>query len=221
MTTQDAVQGSSVQVGSTPATSTGTSGGSAGNNNNTNGTAGTIPVGTAVIGPKGFRLALQQMLQGWQAAVPGDSTFTSSGGALTQAAVVQQLQAYLGSYTALDAQATAFKQARQQVEGELAGARQYFAMLKLAVQNAFGPNSPQLVQFGLRPKKAARPLTSAQNAVRAAKVQATRKLRGTKGSVQKAGIKSGPMKFVEPVSEPQAAPATATANTAPPGNTGV
>jgi hypothetical protein len=91
-----------------------------------------------------------------------------------------------------------------------------------------GQNSPQLAKFGLKPRKARAKATSSQLAVRAAKAKATRALRGTKGSVQKAATKSGPMQFVEPVpsgaqapaatpAEQQAAPAaTAVASTAPP-----
>ena len=40
---------------------------------------------------------------------------------------------------------------------------------------------------------------------------ATRKLRGTKGSVQKAATKSGPMQFVEPVPVGQQSASTAVA----------
>jgi hypothetical protein len=193
MTTQDGVQGSSVQVGSTPATiSTGTSGGSAGNNT-TGITAGMDPTSAPVVGPMGFRQVLQQMLQGWQAVIPSDSTVASSSGALTQAAVVKQLQEYSVPYTDMDAQATAYKQSRVPVKAQLAEARQYIAMLTLALQNAFGPKSPQLEQFGLKPKKAPRQLTSKQRAVAAAKSLATRELRGTKGPKQLATIKSGPM----------------------------
>jgi hypothetical protein len=193
MATQDAVQGSSVQVGSTQATSsTGTSGGSAGNNT-TGSVAGTTPTSTPVIARMGFRLELQQMLQGWQAVMPSDSALPSSAGALTHAAVMEQLQEYSGAYTAMDTQATAYKQSRVLVEAQSTGARQYFAVLKLALQSYFGVGSPQLEQFGLKPKKAPRQLTSAQKAVRAAKVLATRKLRGTKGPKQLAPIKSGPM----------------------------
>ncbi len=196
MATQDAVQGSSVQVGSTPTSpttiSTGTSGGSAGNNT-TGITAGTNPTSAPVVGPMGFRQVLQQMLQGWQAVIPSDSTVASSTGALEQAAVVKQLQGYSQAYTAMDAQATAYKQSRVPVKAQLAEARQYIAMLTLALQNAFGPTSPQLEQFGLKPRKAPRPLTSKQKAVAAARSKATRVLRGTKGPVAKATIKSGPM----------------------------
>jgi hypothetical protein len=184
--------GSSEQVATQVATSTGTSGGSAGNNTTTGG-AGAVPSATAVVAPKGFRLALQQMLQGWQELIPSDSTLLSSAGSLTEAGVLAKLQGYLGAYTDLDGYATGTRQARAQVESQMAEVRQYYAALKAAVISYFGVKSPQLVKFGLKPRKTPAPLSSKQLAVRAAKLSATRALRGTKGSVQKAAIKSGPM----------------------------
>jgi len=173
--------------------------------------AGTSPTPAPLVAPKGLRLELQQMLQGWQAVIPADSTMQSSAGSLTQAAVVAKLQGWLGAYTALDVQATAYKQARVPVKSLQPEARQYLAVLKAALANAFGPQSPQLEQFGLKPRKAPKPLTSAQQAVKVAKAKATRDLRGTKGPVQKAGITAGPMKFVEPV-DAAAAVSTTSAN---------
>jgi hypothetical protein len=204
METQNVVPNSSDQVGSSSATS-----------NTTVTAAGATPAPAPVLAPKGLRLELQQMLQGWQSVIPSDSTMLSSAGSLTQAAVVGKLQEWLGAYTALDAQATAYKQARVPVQSMQAEARQYLAALKLALANALGPQSPQLEQFGLKPKKAPRPLTSQQQAVKAAKALVTRKLRGTKGPVQKASIVAGPMKFVDPV-DAATAQATSEASSATP-----
>ncbi len=52
-----------------------------------------------------------QMLQGWQAAIPSGSTMTSGGGTIEQSAVVGQLQAYLGVFTTLDAQTASRRRA--------------------------------------------------------------------------------------------------------------
>src|SRR5277367_5006980 len=95
MSNNQVVPNSSEQVATQVATSTGTSGGSAGNNTT-----------TAVVAPKGFRSALQLMLQGWQELIPGDSTLLSSAGSLTEAVVLAKLQGYLGAYTALDTNVT-------------------------------------------------------------------------------------------------------------------
>jgi hypothetical protein len=193
-----AQQNSSEQVATQVATSTGTGGGSAGNNTTT-ATVGATQTSTPVVAPKGFRSELQLMLQGWQELIPSDSTMTSAGSSLNEAAVLAQLQGYLEAYSALDAGATASKQARSQVESQLKEAQKYLASLKAAVTTYFGAGSPQLVKFGLKPKKARPPLTTEQLAVRTAKARATRLLRGTIGPVKKAAIKSGSMKYVDPV----------------------
>jgi hypothetical protein len=208
METTNVIPNSSDQVGSNSATS-----------NTTVTAAGATPTPAPVVAPKGLRLDLQQMLQGWQTVIPSDSTMSSSAGSLTQAAVVGTLQGWLGAYTALDTQATAYKQARVPVQSMQAEARQYLAALKLALASALGPQSPQLAQFGLKPKKSPRPLTSKQLAVRAAKAAATRNLRGTTGPLQKASIKAGPMTFVEPVDASSAVAAT-TASSASTATTG-
>jgi len=188
----------SEQVATQVATSTGTGGGFAGNDTTGSG-SGKVSSPTPVVAPKGFRSDLQRMLQGWQEVIPSDSTVTSSAGSLTEAAVLAQLQGYLAAYADLDTHVTATRQARAQVESQLQAARKYYSVLKAAVTNLFGAESPQLVQFGLEAKKARAKLTSEQLAVRAAKARATRALRGTQGPVKKQDTVSGPMEFTQPV----------------------
>jgi len=201
----------SEQVATQVAANTGTSGGSAGNTTTGGAGAGVsapIASSTPVVAPRGYRQALQLMLQGWQDVVPGDSTMLSSAGSLNQAGVLAKLQGYLGVYTDLDAATTDVKRARAQAESQLPEVRAYHAALKAAVVSYLGEKSPQLVKFGLKPRKTPAPLTSTQLAVRAAKVKATRELRGTIGSKKKAAIKSGPMQVtVGPVAS---APASST-----------
>ncbi len=224
MATQQEVNGSA-QVVTQVATNTGTGGGSAGNSTTGSG-LGLVSTPTAVVAPKGFRSDLQQMLQGWQDVIPGDSTVTSSAGSLTEAAILAELQGYLGAYTDLDTHVTAIRQARARVASQLPAAQKYFAVLKAAVANLFGADSPQLAQFGLAPKKPRKPLSSSELAVRAAKAKATRALRGTTGPVKKLNTKAGPMEFVDPVPSAQpgfvpasAAPSSGQVSTAsPPGN---
>jgi hypothetical protein len=208
--TNQVVQNSSTPAPTNPA---------AGNNNSTTVTmSGATPTATPVVARKGFRQALQEMLQGWQTAIPSGSTMTSGGGTLEQSAVLGQLQAYLGVFTTLDAQTTSLKETRAQLEATQVEARQYYDGLKLAVTSYFGANSPQLAQFGFTPRKARKALTSTQLAVKAAKAQATRVMRGTTSKKAKALVKSGPMQFtVGPVqAAPGSAPEGATAaSTAP------
>ena len=157
-------------------------------------TSGAIPTPTPVVAPKGFRQELQQMLQGWQTVIPGGSTIQSSkGGSLSQAAVLAQLEGYLGVYTTLDAQVIALAQVRTQERSQTPEAHQYIDVLRTAVVFLLGAGSPQLVQFGIQPRKPPKALTSTALAVRAAKAKATRALRGTTSKKQKALVKSGPM----------------------------
>jgi hypothetical protein len=171
------------------------------------------------------------MLQGWQTVIPSGSTLQSSGGSLNQADVLGKLQGYLGVYIDLDAHATALKQGRAQEQSQLAEARQYIDLLRTAVANFCGTGSPELVQFGLQPRKARKAMSSTTLAIRAAKAKVTRQLRGTMGRKAKAPIKSGPMTVqvigsgqqVAPGSAPQGttvastAPAEPAVNASPPG----
>jgi hypothetical protein len=166
-------------------------------------------------------MELQQMLQGWQELIPADLMLPSSAGSLTEVSVLAKLQGYLGAYTDLDTHVTGAREARARVESQLLEVRAYQAALKAAMVSYFGAGSPKLVKFGLKAAKPRTPLTSTQRAVRAAKVMATRKLRGTMGSVQKMAIKSGPIEFkvgpAVPVGQETAPAATgAVASTAPP-----
>ncbi len=220
MSDNQVVSNSSEQVATQVATSTGTSGGSAGNNTTVS-VAGPIASPTPVVAPKGFRSALQLMLQGWQELIPSDSTYPSSIGSLTEASVLAKLQGYLGAYTDLDSHVTGTRQARAQVASQLLEVRAYYAALKAAVTSYFGAGSPQLVKFGLKPKQARAPLSGKQLAIKAAKAEATRSLRGTTGPVKKAALKAGPMQVtVGPVSSAEQATAPAAtgtvASTAPP-----
>ena len=56
------------------------------------------------------------------------------------------------------------------------------------VKAMFGQSPDMLADFGLMPKKARKPLTAEQLAAAKAKAAATRKARGTAGSVQKSLI---------------------------------
>ncbi len=190
-----------VPAGSVPSAgsiSTGTGAGSASN-------AATVnPVG--VVGKKGLRLRIQEMLSGFQTSIPPGVTVPRvpiSGPPLDQAAVVAQLQGYLGSYTALDVALLALKAARPPVTALEKPAAAFLAELKLSLTTLFGPTSPQLALFGVKPKGVPRKLTGPQIAAKSARAANTRAIRGTKGKVQKAPLASGPMQVaVTPAAPP-------------------
>ena len=81
----------------------------------------------------------------------------------------------------------------------------------------FGTQADVLADFGLAPEKARTPLTVEQKAAAAAKREATRVARGTKGAKAKKGIKGAvtgvvmtPVVAAEPVAPPTGtAPKTA------------
>jgi hypothetical protein len=213
-------------IGSVPSiTSTGA--GSAGNTATTAGGGSTPPAGVAgapVVAPKGFRLQLQQMLQGWQSVIPAGSSLPQVGGALAQATVVSELQTYLGAYNALDASELAAKGTRAAVVQQTPGARALYTQLKEALVGFYGSGSPALAQFGLKPRSKAKPLTAAQKAAMVGQMLQTRKARGIIGKRQRAAVKAGPV-TVTLTSTSAAAPTSvapteeAPAQGSPPGTT--
>ncbi len=89
------------------------------------------------------------------------------------------------------------------------------AVLKAAMISNFGAESPQLVKFGLRPKKSRTPSPPSQLAVYG-EGDGHPALRGNEGLQ---ATKSGPMVFVDPVLSAEQASTTAVtgvASTAPP-----
>ena len=193
---------------------TGTGAGSASNPTPSQPAASGTAAPAAVVVKKGLRLRLQEMLSGCQAALPAGSTVQTiplQGPPLTQAAIVAQLQQYLGNYTALDAATVALMSARSPVTAAEKPAAAFVAQLKLSLEALFGPTSPNLALFGLKPKGVKRQLTATQLAAKTARANNTRTIRGTKGKLQKASLASGPMAVT-------IAPAAAPAPAAPPGS---
>ena len=147
-----------------------------------------------VVAPKGFRAKLQQMLLGWQAVIPKGASLTVAGGPLTQATVVTELQSYLGAYSALDAAELGAKGARATVVQQATDAQAFYVQLKEALTGFFGSGSPELAQFGLKPRAKRQPLPVEKKAAMVAQMLGTRKLRGVMGKRQKAAApKAGPV----------------------------
>jgi hypothetical protein len=67
---------------------------------------------------------------------------------------------------------------------------QFLADLKAALAGAVGADNQLLTQWGFKPLKPHKPLTSEQKVLRAAKAKLTRQKRGTLGKAQKAAIKN-------------------------------
>jgi hypothetical protein len=140
--------------------------------------------------PKGFRLKMQQFLAGAQSVLPAGSSLPGINAApMTQASIVAELNTGLSAYGAVDAQVTALKTTRAQLQAQLPGLRTYCEQLRNALVAFFGSSNPQLEMFGLTPKsKATKTLVEKISAVTLG--QQTRVMRGTKGAKQKSKIKA-------------------------------
>ncbi len=175
----------------------------------------TATAGASVVGPKGLRLRLEQMLAGFQSALPAGAILPGvalRGSPLSQAAVLAQLQGLVGNYTSLDAATVAEKAARAPVTQSEPVATALLAQLKVSLETFFGATSPERAFFGLTPKRARTPLTGEQLAARAARAKNTRTIRATKGKLQKATLVSGPMQVtVAPAAQPVAPASTPSA----------
>ncbi len=171
------------------------------------------------LSPGKFELELQQMDAGVLKDIPGKTSLTIDGNAITGAQVDTKLKSYLSTIQAADAakqQYLAAVNARRAVTVE---ARDFYQQLKKAVTVLFGSRSPLLDDFGLKPAKSKASRTSGQNAVSLAKRQNTRAARGTMGKKQKAKVNPNvvtPSVVVSADGKVQAAPAPIATPTATP-----
>jgi hypothetical protein len=151
------------------------------NSNSSNGSAG---VGAKAASPKGLKLELTLM----QAGVDKDLTkagMNVMGQMVTQAQLDTELEADIARYAAVDAARATLKTALATLTAAVPNMRARYAVLKQAVVAQFGAGNPQLVDFGIKPKAARKPLTAEQKVLAKAKAAATRKARGTVGPVAK------------------------------------
>jgi hypothetical protein len=184
--------------------------------------------------PKGFRLKVQQYLAGVQSVLPAGSSLPGIGAApMSQSDIVTELTTGLSAYGAVDAQTTALKTTRAQLQASLPALRTFCEQLKNALVAFFGSNSPELANFGITPKST-KVQTLEQKIARVALGQQTRALRGTKGPKEKAAVKARGTVTVStaisatasapgtaaPTSGEPATPAPAVVSGSPPGNAG-
>jgi hypothetical protein len=180
------------------------------------------PVTVGVASKKGLRLRIQEMLTGFQTSIPTGATVPAipiGGPPVSQSAVVAQLKSYLDSYAAVDTATLALQSARPAVTALEKPAAAMLAELKSSLEALFGPTSPQLLLFGLKPKGVRRQLTAQQLTARVARSNNTRVIRGTVGKAKKALLASGPIAVTTaPAAQPVAPAGSAVAS--PPGSAG-
>ncbi|MBI3724738.1 hypothetical protein HY251_12400 [bacterium] len=122
-------------------------------------------------------------------------------------------QTYFGGVREKRAELRALLEGRRKVGEEL---RTFLSSLRAALVGLFGPGSPVLETFGFRLPRRHAPLTAEQRLAKAARLRATRALRHTLGSRQKAAIREEGTPIISavfpdaaPAAEPEGAPAAA------------
>lgn len=141
---------------------------------------------------KAAALALVQgLVAGTEKHFPkGSLTFGNQS--VTVASLVGQLQSLIDAMQARDAAQQGAKDAMSALRTSESNVGPVLRAYVKFLRATYGNASTVLADFGLQPEKARTPLTSTQQAAKTAKLQATRKLRGTLGPKQKAAIKASP-----------------------------
>jgi hypothetical protein len=149
---------------------------------------------------------LQALISGLQKQLPNGS-FTLVSTAYTTATLVQALQGLITVLTAVIAAHAGVKVALASWDAEDAKTGPVVQALIRTLQSMYANAPDTLALFGLKPRKAPAPLTTAQKAVKAAKAEATRQARGTKGPKAKAQITGNVTGVtITPIIAPAAAP---------------
>ena len=177
------------------------------------GLGGVTLLGAIASAPKGFRLSVQQMLQGVQTVLPAGSSLPAASGAVSQATMVSQMQAVLQAYQAVSDGEVQLQETRGTFSAQLSTFHQQYTVLKNLLIGYFGAGSPQLAKFGLKPRAKARTLTPEQQVARKVRSKATRELRGTLGSREKQAVVFNGTVSVSATPVPAAGAATGSATT--------
>jgi hypothetical protein len=161
----------------------------------------------------------KQLIAGANKNLANVGTLPIAGGLLTLAQAVAELQKLVDLRTSVE---TAQAQAKAAVATEVAqlpALRAFMSAFVTFVKAAFGNQPGVLADFGMQPKKVAAPPTVQQRAAAAAKREATRAARGTKGSKAKQAIKGDVTGVVvTPVTAAQPGASTDTSSTSAPAN---
>ena len=149
--------------------------------------------------------SLQALIAGTQKNTPND-TLTFGGASYPAATLIQLFQSLVNAFVAHDAAVASAKDellALRDVEAKVDPVvRDY----KRFLRSKYGKATQTLADYGLAPEKARTPLTGEQRVVAAEKAKETRKLRGTLGKKQKAGIKATTVPAESPPAPAPAAP---------------
>ena len=112
--------------------------------------------------------------------IVGKMTLSVVGQAMNQAQILASLGTADAAYTAVTAARSALSQALAAYEAVLPALKTFLENYEAALKAQFGPRSPILADFGIKPRKA--PVRNTETAAKAlAKRRRTRGVRGTKG----------------------------------------
>jgi hypothetical protein len=138
--------------------------------------------------PKGLEAEIALLIKGVSASIPDGSSLTVATQSWTKQALVAELQKGLDLYQKVKDQVQALKEDRQARLNGLPAIRKLAKDLRHALIGTFGHGSPMLEQFGIKVAVPV-PLTAEQQALRVARLRATRAARHTLGPRQKQAIR--------------------------------
>ncbi len=133
--------------------------------------------------------SVQALIAGTEKHTPtGSLSFGNATYAITD--LVALLQSVVAVMIALDAAQAGTKDALTALRAVMAKVGPVIRAYRRYLRATYGDATQVLADYGLEPEKARRPLSTEERAAALQKSEATRKLRGTKGRKQKAGIKA-------------------------------
>ena len=159
--------------------------------------------------PGTYGKQLTALGNGLLANPPGaQTTVVVEGVGIATAALAAEVKGYDAIWAAVETTNLAHTQAVQARTKAEPTVHPRVAKIIAAVKGMLGPTNPALeTLYGITPDKEPQPLTTEKQAVKNAKVLATRKARGTMGKKQKAAIKGVvPAAAPAPAATPAAAP---------------
>ena len=161
-----------------------------------------------------------ELVAGAQKHLANIGQLVVEGSTVTPAEAEAKLNALAKLRNDVDAARAALKAALADEKAQLPGLREFFLAFVSFVRAGFGNSPDILVDFGLAPRKARKPLTVEQRAAAAAKRAATRAARGIIGKRKRADVKGDVTGVVVTPVKAEPAQAAQPAQQAPNGSNG-
>jgi hypothetical protein len=158
---------------------------------------------------------VQALVAGAQKRFPNGS-FTLGKTVFTTATLVQLFESLIAAITALNTAQASAKDAGTALAEIAAKVGPIIRLFRRHVLTTFGAAATELLDFGMTPEKVPAPRTPEQRAATKAKLNATRKARGTESKKSKLAVKGDVTGvIVTPVVGSRGAPVTPTAPASP------